>query len=195
MGALTEILVYLLQTFLSLFLLVVMLRFLLQLVRADFYNPVSQFLVKVTNPFILPLRKVIPGFWGLDMAALLLLLLVQVAGIAAMLLLNGLPLPNPLLLLIWSVVGIAALLVNFYFFAVLATIILSWIAPGSQNPVIFLLHQVTAPVMAPFRRLIPPLGGLDFSPILVFIGINVVQIMLRHLAVSVGLHPALVIGL
>ncbi|MCZ6828856.1 MAG: YggT family protein [Gammaproteobacteria bacterium] len=195
MGALNEILAYLLQTLLSLFLLLVMLRFLLQLVRADFYNPISQFLVKVTNPIILPLRKVVPGLWGLDMAALLLLLLVQIAGIVAMLLLNGFALPNPLVLILWSVVGIAALVVNFYFFALLAMIILSWIAPGSSNPFVYLLHQLTKPVMAPFRRLIPPMGGMDFSPILVFIGINVVQIMLRHLAVAVGLHPALVIGL
>ena len=195
MGALNEILVYLLQTFLSLFLLLVMLRFLLQLVRADFYNPISQFLVKVTNPLILPLRKLVPGLWGLDLAALLLLVLVQIAGIAAMLFLNGFALPNPLLLLLWSVLGIAGLLVNFYFFALLAVIILSWIAPGSHNPFIYLLHQVTEPVMAPFRRLLPAMGGMDFSPILVFIGINVVQIMLRHLAVAVGLHPALVIGL
>jgi YggT family protein len=195
MGALTEILAYLLQTFLSLFLLLVMLRFLLQLVRADFYNPISQFLVKVSNPVILPLRKVIPGFWGLDMAALLLLLVVQIAGIVAMLLLNGYALPNPLLLLVWSVVGVVALLVNFYFFALLAMIIFSWIAPGSQHPALQLLHQVTEPVMSPFRRLLPPMGGMDFSPILVFIGINVAQIMLRHLAAGVGLHPALVIGL
>ncbi len=195
MGAFNEILTYLLQTFLSLFLLLVMLRFLLQVVRADFYNPISQFLVKVTNPIILPLRKVVPGMWGLDMAALLLLVVVQIAGIVAMLLLNGFALPNPLVLLIWSLVGIAALVVNFYFFALLAMIILSWIAPGSRNPVVYLLHQVTEPVMAPFRRLLPAMGGMDFSPILVFIGINVAQIMLRHLAVTVGLHPALVIGL
>jgi YggT family protein len=195
MGALTEVLAYLLQTFLSLFLLVVMLRFLLQLVRADFYNPISQFLVKVTNPVILPLRKVVPGLWGLDMAALLLLLVVQIAGIGAMLLLNGFTLPNPLLLLVWSLVGIVALMVNFYFFALLAMIIFSWIAPGSQHPALHLLRQLTEPVMSPFRRLLPPMGGMDFSPILVFIGINVAQIMLRHLAGAVGLHPALVIGL
>jgi YggT family protein len=195
MGALTEVLAYLLQTVLSLFLLVVMLRFLLQVVRADFYNPISQFLVKVTNPMILPLRKLVPGLWGLDMATLVLLVLVQVAGIAAMLLLNNVALPNPLLLLLWAVIGIAGLVVNFYFFALLATIIISWVAPGSSNPAVYLLRQVTEPVMAPFRRLLPSMGGLDFSPILVFIGINILQILMRHLALSVGLHPALVIGL
>ena len=177
MGALNEILAYLLQTFLSIFLLVVMVRFLLQVVRADFYNPISQFLVKVTNPLILPLRKLVPGMWGLDMAALVLLVLVQVAGIVAMLLLNSFALPNPLLLLLWSLIGIAGLLVNFYFFAMLGMIILSWVAPGSNNPAVYLLRQLTEPVMAPFRRLLPGMGGMDFSPILVFIGINILQIM------------------
>ncbi len=195
MGAMTEILSYLLQTFLSLLLLAVLLRFLLQLVRADFYNPISQFIVKVTNPFLAPLRRIIPVLWGVDMATVLLLVLLQMLGIAAILLLSDYSLPNVLLLLVWAVLGVAGLLVNFYFFAILAMIILSWVAPGSRNPVVYLLYQLTEPVMAPFRRLLPAMGGLDLSPIFVFIGINIVQIILRHTALAVGLHPALVIGL
>jgi len=195
MGALSEISGYLIQTFLSLYLLAMLLRFLLQVVKADFYNPISQFLVKVTNPLVIPLRKVIPGFGGLDIASLLLALVLQGGGIVAILLLNGLGFPNPLLLLLWSALGVVGLLVNIYFFALLAMIILSWIAPGSRNPAVFLLHQITEPVMAPVRKLLPPMGGLDFSPILVFILINVIQIALRHMAAGVGLHPALVIGL
>lgn len=195
MNAMNEILVYLIQTVLSLFLLAVLLRFLLQLVRADFYNPISQFLVKVTNPLVLPLRKVIPGLGGFDMASLLLALLLQMAGIALIYLINGHGLPNIVLLLVWSVLGIVGLLVNIYFFALLAMIILSWVAPGSKNPALFLLFQITEPVMAPFRKALPSMGGLDFSPILVFILINVIQIALRHMAAGVGLHPALVIGI
>jgi YggT family protein len=195
MTALNEIFGYLVQTLLSLYLLAMLLRFLLQLVRADFYNPISQFLVKVTNPLVIPLRRVIPGFAGLDMASLLLALLLQLAGIVALLLINGLGLPNILLLLAWSALGVVGLLVNIYFFALLAMIILSWIAPGSRNPAVFLLFQITEPVMAPFRKALPPMGGMDFSPILLFILINVVQIALRHLAAGIGLHPALVIGI
>jgi YggT family protein len=195
MNAMNEIFVYLIQTVLSLFLLAVLLRFLLQLVRADFYNPISQFLVKVTNPLVLPLRKVIPGLGGFDMASLLLALLLQMAGIALIYLINGHGLPNIVLLLVWSVLGIVGLMVNIYFFALLAMIILSWIAPGSKNPALFLLFQITEPVMAPFRKALPSMGGLDFSPILVFILINVIQIALRHMAAGVGLHPALVIGI
>jgi YggT family protein len=194
-NALNDILVYLIQTLLSLFLLAMLLRFLLQLVRADFYNPISQFLVKVTNPLVLPLRKVIPGYAGLDLASLLLSVLLQLLAIAAILLLSGIGIPSIPLLLIWSVLGVISLLVNIYFFALLAMIILSWVAPGGNNPAIYLLHQITEPVMAPLRKLLPPMGGLDFSPILVFVLINIIQIALRHLADGVGLHPALVLGL
>ena len=195
MTALNEILGYLIQTLLSLYLLAMLLRFLLQLARADFYNPICQFLVKVTNPLVIPLRRIIPGFAGLDMASLVLALLLQLAGIVALLLINGLGLPNILLLLAWSALGVVSLLVNIYFFALLAMIILSWVAPGSRNPAILLLFQITEPVMAPFRKVLPAMGGMDFSPILVFILINVIQIALRHMAAGIGLHPALVIGL
>lgn len=195
MGAFNEIGAYLIQTLLSLFLVAMLLRFLLQLVRADFYNPISQFLVKVTNPLVLPMRKVVPSLAGLDLASLLLALLLQLAGIVLLLLINGLGLPNIALLLVWSVLGVVGLLVNIYFFALLAMIILSWVAAGSNNPAIYLLYQITEPVMVPFRKLLPSMGGMDFSPILVFILINVIQIALRHMAAGVGLHPALVIGI
>jgi YggT family protein len=195
MNALNEIFVYLVQTFLSLYLVAMLLRFLLQLVRADFYNPISQFLVKITNPLVVPLRKLVPGFAGMDMASLVLALALQLAGIVVLLMMHGLALPGIVLLLLWSVLGVIGLLVNIYFFALLAMIILSWVAPGSRHPAIYLLHQITEPVMAPVRKLLPPMGGLDFSPILVFILINIIQIVLRNLASGIGLHPALVIGL
>jgi YggT family protein len=195
MGAFTEVLDYLLQILFSTVLVVVLIRLLLQQSRADFYNPVSQFVVKVSNPLLKPLRRIIPGFWGVDMAAVVLLLLVQMLAIVAMLMLNGYAPPNPLLLLVWGILGIAGMLVNFYFFALLARIVLSWVAPGSGNPAIHLIYQLTEPVMAPFRRLLPAMGGLDLSPIFVLISINIIQIFLRHTADSFGLPLGLVIGL
>ncbi len=195
MAAFLEVLGYLLQTILSLLLFVVLLRLLLQAARADFYNPVSQFVLKTTNPILLPLRRVIPGMLGIDMAAVVLLLVIQMLSISSILLLGGYALPNPVLLLVWAVLGVAGLLVNFYFFALLGMIILSWVAPGSGNPVVHLLYQLTEPVMAPFRRLLPAMGGLDLSPILVFIAINILQIFLRHAAAGAGLPTVLVIGL
>ncbi len=192
MGAVNEIVGYLIQTFLSLYLVAMLLRFLLQLVRADFYNPISQFLVKVTNPLVIPLRKVVPGFAGMDIASLLLAFLLQMAGITAMVFLKFGGFPPLGLLLTGSLLGIVALLVNIYFFALLAMIILSWVAAGSRHPAIYLLYQITEPVMAPFRKALPPMGGLDFSPILVFILINVIQIALHHMSAAanvLGLAP------
>jgi YggT family protein len=195
MNAINEIIIYLLQTALGIYLLIMLLRFLLQLVLADFYNPISQFLVRATNPLVLPVRRLLPARKRFDPASLLLAVLLQLVRIAATLALYGMSLPGVSLLLAWSVVGVTGLLVQIYFFALLAMIILSWIAPGSANPAVFLLYQITEPVMAPVRRVLPPMGGLDFSPILVFVLINVVQIVLRNLAAGLGLHPALVMGI
>jgi YggT family protein len=195
MSAMNEIAIYLLQTVIGLYLLVMLLRFILQLSLADFYNPICQFLVRATNPLVLPLRRIMPARGRFDPASLLLAVLLQLVGIVALLLLYGMTLPGISLLLSWSVVGVLGLLAKIYFFALLAMIILSWIAPGSANPAAYLLYQITEPLMAPFRRMLPSMGGLDFSPILVFIVINILQIVLRNVAAGVGLHPALVMGL
>lgn len=185
----------LIQTFFNLFLIAVLLRFLLQIARADFYNPISQFLVKATNPLLKPLRRVIPGVLGVDLASIVLAILVEMAIIAAVLLVLGFGPPGPLVLLVWSVIGCVAMVVNIYYIAILASIILSWVAMGSYNPTIVLINQLAEPVLAPFRKLIPPIGGLDLSPILVFLAINVVQIVLRHVAAMVGLPARLILGL
>lgn len=195
MSAMNEIAIYLLQTVIGLYLLVMLLRFILQLSLADFYNPICQFLVRATNPLVVPLRRIMPARGRFDPASLLLAVLLQLLGIVALLLLYGMSLPGISLLLSWSVVGVLGLLLKIYFFALLAMIILSWIAPGSANPAAYLLYQITEPLMAPFRRMLPSMGGLDFSPILVFIVINILQIALRNVAAGVGLYPALVMGL
>ena len=108
---------------------------------------------------------------------------------------SGAALPAISLMLAWSVVGVLGLLVKIYFFALLGMIILSWIAPGASNPAVYLMYQITEPVMAPFRSVLPAVGGLDFSPFLVFILINIVQIALHNVAEGLGLYPALVMGL
>jgi YggT family protein len=186
MTAVNAILVYLIQTLLSLYLIAMILRFVLQLVRADFYNPISQFVVKITNPLVVPLRRVIPGYAGIDIASLGLAILLQIVGIAAIFLLRFGTIPAPTLLLVGGMLGVVALLVQLYFFALLAMIILSWVAQGSRHPAILLLYQITEPVMAPVRKLLPPMGGLDFSPILVFILINIAQIAIAHMAAALG---------
>ena len=195
MNAINEITLYLVQTVIGIYLLIMLMRFVLQLSMADFYNPVSQFLVRATNPLVLPVRRILPARGRFDPASLALAVLIQLLAIIAILFMNGFSLPSVSLLLAWSVVGIIGLLVKIYFFALLGMIILSWVAPGNSNPAAYLMYQITEPVMAPFRRVLPSMGGLDFSPILVFILINIVQIALRNFAAGLGLHPALVMGI
>jgi YggT family protein len=194
MSTIAEITRYLVQTALGVLLFAVLIRLLLQLARADFYNPLSQFVVKVTSPLLRPLRRVIPAVGRLDTASVVLALAIQCVSTVVALALLGVPLRNPLLLLAWSAIGILSLLVNIYFFGILLLIIFSWIAPQSHHPALALLYQLTEPVMAPVRRLLPPIGGLDLSPILVFVIINVLEILLRGLAQGLGLPPGLVLG-
>ncbi len=195
MGPMTEIGLLLVQTLFSLYLAVVILRLLLQLARADFYNPISQFMVKATNPLLLPLRRIIPPVGKVDTASIVLALLVQMIAMVAIIALFGARIPNVITLLGWSVIGCLALTVNLYFFAIIINIILSWVAPGTYHPAAVLLYQLTEPVMQPFRRIIPPMGGIDLSPIIVFLMISILQILLKSMAQEAGLSPVLVFGL
>lgn len=195
MTAAAEITTMLLNTVVSLAIAAFLLRMILQLVRADFYNPICQFLVKATNPLVIPLRKIIPSIGKVDTASLLLALIAQALGIAILFQIYGGGFPNPLQLLIWSVIGLCSAILNLYFFAIIGNIIMSWVAQGGAHPAAQILYQITEPVMAPFRKLLPSMGGLDLSPILVFLCINVLEVLLRHVAASAGLHPALIMGL
>jgi YggT family protein len=195
MGMFSEILRYLVQTACALYLFAVLLRLMLQLARADFYNPISQFVVRLTNPLLVPLRRMIPPFGRIDSASLVLALAVQTLGTLVALAMIGYMPDNILLVLAWSLIGILSLVVKIYFFAILALIIFSWIAPQAHHPGLALLYQLTEPVMAPFRRLLPPVGGMDLSPILVFVSINVAEILLRGVAQQFGLPAGLVLGI
>lgn len=195
MGPLAEIAVLLIGTLGSLYLTVIMLRFLFQVVRADFYNPISQFIVKATNPLLIPLRKIIPGVAGLDMAALVLALLFHWLVIQLMAFAYGAGILNPATALIWAFIGIISLVLNIFFVALLVMIIASWIAPMSHHPILMLIRQLVEPAMAPFRRIIPPMGGLDITPIFAFLAIQVFRVLLGHLAASVALPPAIVLGI
>jgi YggT family protein len=190
---LTQIANYLLHTLITLYLGCLLLRLLLQWCRADFYNPISQFVIKATHPLVGPVRRVIPAIGRVDTATLLLLIGLEVVAIALLCLINygALPLPS---IALWAPIGIASLLVHFYFLLLIVMIVLSWVAPFSRHPAALLVWQLCEPVMAPLRKVIPPLGGLDISPIFLFIGINVLTIVLNHAAAAVGLVPLLVPG-
>jgi len=195
MSPLSHVGLLLINTVGSLVLFIVMLRFLLQLVRADFYNPLSQFIVKFTNPLLVPLRRIIPGFGGLDIASLLLAYAVQLLTMAAIVMVAGYAIPWANLF-IWSFIGLLALLLNIYFWGLIVIVIASWIAPGSYNPALILLNQILEPVIRPIRAKMPDMGGLDLSPIVVFLLIQILEILLlRPLAVMTHVPSGLIFGL
>lgn len=186
---------FLIQSLGSFYLAVVMLRFLLQLVRADFYNPISQFLIKATHLPSKPLRKVFPTYRSFDMASLVLALLVQLLVIEVTALVNGFSLVNLFYAIAWGALGAISLVLNLYLYGLLIIIVVSWVAPQSQHPALILLNQLIRPAMSPFQRIIPPLGGLDLSPIFMFLVINMLQIFLNGIAKSMLLPSGLVPGI
>jgi YggT family protein len=194
MLGLNDAAIFVIQTLGSLYLLVVLLRFILQLVRANFYNPLCQFAVKATQPLLKPLRRVIPSMFGLDMSSLVLALIVQMLLFAVILLLSGYKV-DVLFLLPWALIGIFALFLKILFWAMIISVILSWVAPGSHNPGAELVQQITEPVLAPFRRIIPNLGGLDISPIFAFIALQLLQSWLIPRLAYYALMPKELFGL
>lgn len=188
--------IYIVQTLGSLYLLIVLLRFILQLVRADFYNPLSQFIVRATQPLLRPLRRIIPGFAGVDFASLVLALIVQAVIMAIIIKLMGYALPAILQLLVWTLVGVTALFLKIFFFALIISVILSWVAPHSHNPAAVLVYQLCEPVLAPIRRILPSMGGLDLSPIFAFIALNLLDMLVvTNLAMATGMPRGLTLAL
>ena len=169
--------VFLIEAIFGLYIGAIMIRFLLQLVRADFYNPICQFLVKVTNPPLKPLRRIIPGIGGLDVASIVLMIALQLIEILLIAFLAGAS-PNIVGLLVISIGKLIALLLNVYMFSILIQIVLSWVGGGGHNPLVSLLYSLNEPVMRPARRILPPISGIDLSPILVFLAIGLLKILL-----------------
>jgi len=167
---------FLIETVFFLYILIVMLRFLLQWTRANFYNPVSQFIVKATQPPLRPLRRIIPGFGGVDLAAAVFMFALKFIELWLIYGLLGIT-PQVGGLAILTIAELLGLLVNVFIVSILIQVIISWVNRGMSNPVMGLLHSLNEPLLAPARRLIPPISGFDLSPIAVFIFLQLVSIL------------------
>ncbi len=185
MGALGSSAALLFNALAGLFLLAVLLRFLLQLARADFYNPVSQAVVRITDPAVRLFRSFIPGYRGIDFSSLILALVIEIFSIFILAYLYTGTVPPFGPAITWGFIGILYFIIQIYYFALIASIIMSFVMMFSGNmnphPILRLIWQLTEPVMAPVRRIIPPMGGLDFSPIFIFIAIGIIQNFLDSL--------------
>lgn len=159
-------------------------RFLLQACRVDFYNPISQGVVKMTDPVLKPIRLALPAYRNIDLAALIAAIVCQIALLMAISALQGGFTGGIVLMVIAGVLQVAMLAIRIFWIAIMISILASWIAPGNYHPALQLLHQITEPLLAPARRLLPPMGGLDFSPIVVFLILGLLLRMLPQIVMA-----------
>ena len=172
--------IYIIDTLLWLALFVVMVRLLLQLTRADFRNPLCQAVVRLTNPLILPLRRILPPIGKIDTASVVAVLLVATVKIASLFALNDIGMAaSPLLWVRAVLTEIARTLLWTYFYAIVLYALLSLVAPGGYSPLQSLLTTLCEPVLRPFRRILPVIAGLDLSPLWAGIAIQALLILLR----------------
>ncbi len=184
-GYLTHPLAFLVDTVFSLYIMAVMLRFLLQWARADFYNPLAQFLVRITQPLLHPLRRLVPGWGGIDFSAVLLMIVLQMLSLALLMMIAGVT-PRIEYLVLRTPAELIGLLLNVYLVAIIVRAILSWVNPHDYNPAMTILLSLTEPVIRPFRAILPPLSGIDLSPLAAIIAIQVAKMLvmppLDHIA-------------
>ncbi len=174
----TQAAVFLIEVIFGLYILAVMLRFLLATARADFHNPLSQFIVKVTNPPLKPLRRIIPSYMSIDWATIVLLFALQLIEIVLTVLVVAGAIPAPMGLVVLSIAELLKTLIYVYIFVIIIQVAISWINPHAYNPLTIIMYQLTEPVMRPARRMIPPAGGFDWSPLVVLIALNLLIILL-----------------
>lgn len=194
MNTLVEILTFLIRVFGSLYLAMILLRFLLQTARADFYNPASQMLVKITSPLLMPIRRIIPGIRGIDLACIVLALLFHWFVMQLLLLVMGFGFIAPHFMLAWSVISLLLNVLMLYLVAGFIVFISSFIAPFSRHPILLLVRQLLEPVLAPIRRFVPPVGGLDFSLFFAGIFIYVLRILVTGIGQTFNTPFPLLIG-
>lgn len=164
------------------YLTILLLRFLLQWMGANYYNPISQFTVKLTDPVLKPLRKLIPNWGGVDIATLSTLLILAMIKNGLLIWLQYQTLPYALGLILLAATSLLALALSIFFYALLIRVILSWVNPTGYNPAIEIIQRITEPLLAPARRYIPAISGIDLSPLAVIIGLEFVNLFfIRYL--------------
>ena len=174
----TQALYFIIKTLAQLFLLLLLLRFWLPILRADFHNPIAQGILRITSPIVIPVRRFIPSIGRLDTSTMLVTYVCEFLLLLALLAIRGLSVPA-LPIAITAVFELAILSLNLFFFVILIKIILSWVAPQSHNPMSVLLYMMAEPLLRPFRRVVPFIGGFDISPIFAIVLLKAAEIVLQ----------------
>jgi YggT family protein len=174
----TQALYFIVKTLAQLYLLLLLLRFWLPIMRADFRNPIANGILRITSPLVIPVRRIIPPIGRLDTSTILVAYILEFLLILALLALRGLRVET-LPIAITAILELAILSLNLFFFVILIKIILSWVAPQNYNPMTVLLNTMAEPVLRPFRRIVPAVGGFDVSPIFAIVLLKAAEIVLQ----------------
>ncbi len=164
-----EALIYVFRALVHFYVITFVLRLILQWIRADTRNPLVQFILRVTNPLVVPLRRYVPPVWGFDTASFIVLFLIEALATTALLIVDCTATPNVGQIVSLSVLQLGQLVLTIYLFLILAYVIVSWIGSGGYNPAVSLLGNIVQPALRPLRRWIPPIAGIDLSPLFALI--------------------------
>lgn len=181
--------VFLIGAILNAYVMIVLLRLILPFVQANFYNPLSQLVIKYTNPLVKPLRKFIPVFRKVDTAVLFLLFAVQVFKILLFISINHGGLGSVFGVFVWVVGDTLDQIVNLYFYAIILRVVMSWVAMGGYigvSPLQEILFLLTEPLLSPIRRLLPLIQGIDLSPLLVLLGLKALELLVVNPLIHMG---------
>ena len=185
-GYFAQAIIFLVKLFFDIYILALILRYLLTVVRVDLLNPLSSLIIKVTNPLLKPLRRTIPGYFGIDWASIISLFLVQAIEIilVALIITGGIPAFSGLTML--TIAYLLRTILYIYLFIIIVQVIISWVNPNVYNPITTIMYQISEPILKPIRQFIPSSGGLDFSPLVALIIINLLMILIISPLMDLG---------
>ncbi len=185
-GYFAQAIIFLVKLFFDIYILTLILRYLLTIVRVDSLNPLSVLIIKVTNPLLKPLRRTIPGYFGIDWASIISLFLVQAIEIilVALIITGGIPAFSGLTML--TIAYLLRTILYIYLFIIIVQVIISWVNPNAYNPITTIMYQISEPILKPIRHFIPSSGGLDFSPLVALIIINLLMILIISPLMDLG---------
>ena len=185
-GYFAQAIIFLVKLFFDFYIIALILRYLLTKVRVDSLNPLSALIIKVTNPILKPLRRTIPGYFGIDWASIISLFLVQAIEIilVALIITGGIPAFSGLTML--TIAYLLRTILYIYLFIIIIQVIISWINPNVYNPITTIMYQISEPILKPIRQFIPSSGGLDFSPLVALIIINLLMILIISPLMDLG---------
>lgn len=177
---------FIIQAVFNVYMIALLLRILLEATGANYYNPLVQFLVRITDPAIKPLAKWIKSYQGINLAGIVVLLIIGMIKLFLLAMLRLNVFANPLGLAVWTIGETINLLINIYFYAILIRAILSWVVPQTYNPAAEILARITNPILRPFQKIIPLIAGVDISPWVAMICLQVIAILFVQFIISYG---------